>query len=53
VGGVHTAKRGFWDRECRGVRSDGRCGRGEGAVEVGGKELIDAVEGGAPGWVVE
>jgi hypothetical protein len=53
VGSVHAAKCGFWDGECGGVGSDRRCGRGEGAMEVGGEELIDAVEGGTPGWVVE
>ena len=46
-------KCGFWDGECRGVGSDGRCGGGEGAMEVGGEELVDAVEGGTPDWVVE
>ena len=42
--GVHTIEHGSWDRECGGVGSDGRCGRGEGVMEVGGKELVDAVE---------
>jgi len=46
-------KRGFWDGERGGVGSDGRCGGGEGAMEVGDEELVDTVEGGTPGWVVE
>jgi len=53
VGGAHTMNHGFWDGECRGVGSDGRCGRGEAAMEVGGEEFVDAVEGSTPCWVVE
>ena len=49
MGGVHATKRGFWDGECRGVGSNGGCGRGEAVMEVGGKEFVDAVEGGMPG----
>ena len=51
--GVHTMEHRSWDRECGGVGSNGRCSRGEGVIEIGGEELVDAVESMVLSWVVE